>query len=127
MLDEEINKERFIVHSGELNILDDDGNVLPSNEIKAYLERKKEEYDNFVIEKPVFLEQGTIVKLKKSETLYVIVSLLNVENHKLYDYEGKQIETEQTLSEESKVFNNEDIEAIYDLTDSNFKSYEQIK
>lgn len=94
------NEERFNLHANDIQILDEEGNVVPKNRIKQYLAEKR--LKSITVSEKVMI--GDRVKTKDDINIYIIVDT----NFQGFDYLGK-------INEEDHIcymFNQGDIESI---------------
>lgn len=108
---EEENQEKFITHAGEMNLLDDDGNIVPQEKVEEFLAKKKAEYEAIPKRGKIdFLPVNSLVKLQGINQFVIISSLFQFKDGELYDYYG--FEYVDNLPQENKphYFNHEQVE-----------------
>ena len=109
VLSEEMNRERFIMHPHEIELLDDDGKVIPQDKVKKHIEKKRQEQIEILKNPKIrFLFAGSIVKLKGVDAPVYITSFFHKQDEIIYHYAGYVPSDKET----SIYFNHEQIESI---------------
>jgi len=104
------NYNRFVANFNDFQFLDEDGNVVPQDQVSEYLRKRKEEYDKIPKRGKIdFLNRGDVVKISCVSNPVVIFELFSIINERLFDYTGYELIENKIIQDKLHHFDHEQI------------------